>query len=334
MKLSDILKFWLVVLIVISMISCSDVLEPDVFSEISPDLIENTEEGIDGVLNSAYAQAMLPGGSSWGWHWNPSLSSGETWNSGGGIETTMTDIRLFNFTTTNGFFNNPWQAFYNAIRDANIVLASIDNENFSSEFRSMKSAEAKFIRGFSYSELMKNFGPTPIHTSPEEVEIPRSSLEEMKARIEQDLSDAASTLPIQQNEYGRATKGAALGVLAKYYLNIKEWENAANISQEIINMNRYDLVPNYSEVFSPENEENEEMIWVLTKNAQHSPQHINALTIPTDFPMPNSNNAVWAAHNYLYDSFVNSFEEGDSRKELIVTEYVNNSGEFKQFAWK
>ncbi len=49
--------------------------------------------------------------------------------------------------------------------------------------------------------------------------------------------------------------------------------------------------------------------------------------IPTDYPLPLPNQQIFAARSYFFDSFVNSFEKTDVRKNLIVTEYVNTAGQ-------
>jgi starch-binding outer membrane protein, SusD/RagB family len=246
------------------------------------------------------------------------------------LETDARSLFSHNYTSSHRFVNFLWESYFRAIRDANIVIASIEDASFNENFSEQKTAEAKFIRGLAYTELLKNYGATPIPTHPEDIVMPRASLDEMKTLIEDDLQAAASILPVNQSDFGRATRGAALAALAKYHLNSKEWQEAADFSQQVIDLNRYQLIPDYTEVFAVDNEGNDEMIWVHVKEAQNNSHFINATTIPTDFPMPNPNNTVFAAITTLFDEFVNSFEDGDSRTDLIVTEYTNTAGEHVQ----
>jgi hypothetical protein len=106
---------------------------------------------------------------------------------------------------------------YTGIRNANIVLDNIDNKNFSNEFKTEMTAEAKAIRGYSYALLYSMWGSTPIFTTTDtnNFKLPRATDEEMKNRIEQDLSEATTVLPVEQAQYGRITKGGALGILCK-----------------------------------------------------------------------------------------------------------------------
>ncbi len=54
---------------------------------------------------------------------------------------------------------------------------------------------------------------------------------------------AADLLPLKQSEYGRATKGAALGFLTKFYLNTKQWQKCADAAQKVMDLGVYDLYP-------------------------------------------------------------------------------------------
>ena len=97
------------------------------------------------------------------------------------------------------------------------------------------------------------------------------------------------------------------------------------MAKKIMDLNKYSLVPKYKDVFSLANEGNAEMLWVIPASPQAG-HNLVALTFPTDYPLPQPNQQVFAARSYFFDSFVNSFGAGDSRKNLIVTEYVNTSG--------
>jgi hypothetical protein len=57
---------------------------------------------------------------------------------------------------------------------------------------------------------------------------PRSSLEEVRAHILEDLDEAIKYLPVEHaaSEYGRATKGAAYALRGKVHLYDKEWQSA------------------------------------------------------------------------------------------------------------
>lgn len=118
-----------------------------------------------------------------------------------------------------------------------------------------------------------------------------------------------------------------MGILAKFYLNTKQWQKTAEMAKKIMDLNKYFLVPKYKDVFALANEGNTEMLWVIPASPQAG-HNIVALTFPTDYPLPQPNMQVFAARTYFFDSFVNSFGAGDTRRDLIVTEYTNTSGKY------
>lgn len=128
-------------------------------------------------------------------------------------------------------------------------------------------AEARFLRGYFYFELARNFGGVPLLTHfmmPEEViGIKRSSLEDTYKFIEDDLKAAAEILP-KRSEYapadlGRATSGAALGLLGKVYLYQEKWQEAHDVLQKLVKesgysgedsqTDEYDLLPEFGQVW-------------------------------------------------------------------------------------
>ena len=53
---------------------------------------------------------------------------------------------------------------------------------------------------------------------------------------------------------------------------------------------------------------------------------LQSLTYPPSYPRPFPNNAVWAARTYMFDSFVDSFEAGDERKNSIIQQWNTADG--------
>ena len=63
-------------------------------------------------------------------------------------------------------------------------------------------------------------------------------------------------MPIQQAQVGRVTKGAAQGLLGKVYLYNEKFDDSADILDQLIESNNYDLVPFFADLF--ENDTNYE----------------------------------------------------------------------------
>ena len=329
MEFKNLIRVYIYFSMIFVAISCDKVLEEKVYSEMSNEEALNSKSGLSSILNSGYNQIQLR---EYWYYFFSAMSSGETYNQGGSISAQLTPLFDFTWTSNLDWFQSAWTKSYGAIRDANIVLDNVDNDNFDIAFKKEITAEAKFIRGRAYSLLYDWYGPVPLYltSSTDSLDISRPTIEKIHVQIENDLIEASIDLPVDAQSYGRATKGAALGLLCKFYLNTKQWTKSADIAEQIINMNKYDLLPNYGNLFSVTNEGNIEMIWVNACTPQGNTNQINAVTFPNDFPLPNPNNAVFAARAYLFDQFVNSFNDNDSRKSLIVTEYTNTSGKHVQ----
>lgn len=321
---------YIISLIFLGLLSCEKQLDEEVFSELSPATLFNTEKGLSSLLNASYSYAHRSGiVETWAPFYMASMTSGDTWGAGGSIESLWQAYIDFTWDSNHEHFPPTWQVHFNSVRDANIVLDNLDNENFSEDFKQRTEAEVHFIRGWNYSVLYNWYGRLPIYSSASDEPLqPRASDEGTRAFIEQELTLAVSTLPVQAPAFGRASQGTALAVLCKYYLNTKQWQKAADAAQDIIELGQYSLLPNYSDVFAFENEANEELIWVLPKDAAAgttASQGLNALTFPPDFPRPFPNNSVFAARTYLFDDFVNSFDPSDSRTSQIITEWVSTA---------
>ncbi|TDB67327.1 RagB/SusD family nutrient uptake outer membrane protein [Arundinibacter roseus] len=323
MKRNSIKVLLLVLLIQAS--GCESLLDETVYSELTPGNFLNTPTGKQAVLTSAYGNIQMRGHN---YLFLSAHTSQEVWNQGGSIEALLTPLTNFTWDSNHQYFSDAWGSQYGAVRDANIVIDNTSSTD-ATAFDKQLNAEARFVRVVAYNQLYDWFGPVPLYltSTPSEFKLSRATDAEMKAFIEKELLEVAAELPLSQAQYGRATKGAALGILAKFYLNTKQWQKTADITKQIMDLKKYSLIPNYKNVFAIANEGNAEMLWVIPASAQAG-HNLVALTFPTDYPLPQPNQQVFAARSYFFDSFVNSFEPGDTRRDLIITEYTSTSGKF------
>ena len=177
---------------------------------------------------------------------------------------------------------NFWQYRYKGITQCNIAIEKIPNVTFNDEkLQKRLIAEAKFLRGFYYFDLVKNFGGVPIVLSlkmPSEVQgITRATKEETYAQIEQDFKDAIADLPKRaeqsDDEVGRATSGAAKGFLAKVYLYQGKYQEAEPLLQELTcrgsyasGTPEYKLMDDFSKVWNIDYNNGEESLFEIQTN--------------------------------------------------------------------
>jgi hypothetical protein len=316
---------------------CEDALKEEVYSQLAPENFLTTEEGIQSVLFAAYAeQAIIGNRGNFIVHaeeWSTDIE----WETGGGANRTATLFINFTWDPSTDIIFNMWQPQYRAIRNANLVLENLENTSISEEAKSLYAAEAKFIRALSYTRLFNWFGPIPLRTSSEQaLELSRAGSEEIQSFVESELLAAIPVLPEpgQEAAYGRATSGAARAVLAKFYLNIKQWQKAADMAQEVIDMETYSLYPEYEDLFKVQNEENSEFIFVNTAIPDGpGNQHMNG-AFPVGFAKDPRTGLTfqntwrnWARQDRLWDGFYHSFSPDDQRANLIMKTYINNAGD-------
>lgn len=171
------------------------------------------------------------------------------------------------FTSTTWGNAQFFSAAYDAIRRANRVIAQVPNiESMDQSTRDRMVAEAKVIRSTAYLQLAMTYGDVPLIGEPlpvQESEVPKSSKDEVFEFIFTDLSEAAPDLPVSipESEWGRVPRGAALGMLARARLYHGDYDEAATAAQQVIDQNEYSLYPDYGELFTVQNEINEEVIF-------------------------------------------------------------------------
>ncbi|GEO04356.1 hypothetical protein AAE02nite_20200 [Adhaeribacter aerolatus] len=139
-----------------------------------------------------------------------------------------------------------WNSFYQAIRNANLVISNAPNgKNINEADIAKYVAEAKFLRALSYFDLVRNWGGVPIRTESNytEIGVKRSTVPEVYELILADLAEAEKNLPDEPKHVGRPTKLAAKTMLAEVYLTLKRYPEARDKANEVIKANKYSLVP-------------------------------------------------------------------------------------------
>lgn len=253
--------------------SCEDFLTEEVRGQQNLDTYFQSAEEAEAFITGCY-QAITFGG--W-WNINTvwllsEMCSDDGWM--GNTSQSQSDyISLAHYQGTgqsNGAISNFWQYRYKGILRCNIAVERISQADFSDEeMKNRLVAEARFLRGYFYFELVKNFGGVPLITGfllPEEIQgITRASAEDVYKFIEDDLKAAAGVLP-QRSQYaatdmGRATRGAALGLLGKVYLYQSKWQEAHDVLKTVIDEGEYKLLDNFGDVWDVDHNNSEESLF-------------------------------------------------------------------------
>jgi starch-binding outer membrane protein, SusD/RagB family len=242
---------------------------------------------------------------------------------------TLDDPNLHQFTTydiqaSNNYLAGIWQSSYLGISRSNVVLEKVPAITMDSATRQQIVGEARFLRGLFYFNLVRLFGEVPIITVPvsasltdEEIYLFKSPVSAVYARIIEDLTMAAERLPLKYsnaNDKGRATRGAAWGLLSKVYLTTNDWANASLYASKVIDSKQYSLNADYISNFKEINKNGKESVFEVQfykkANSENSQMVISGL--------PSIQGLFSAGTETMLPTtdLLNSFETGDHRKEV------------------
>ncbi len=191
-----------------------------------------------------------------------------------------TDAANFSIEPTFGRLQETWGEYWKTILRANTILnevPQIEDASFSDEQRGQILGEAHYLRAFQYFYLVTMFRNVPLITQPaasiDEIKNAPAEPEVVWQQIIDDLKMAQTLLPENWDDanVGRATWGAATGLLGKTYLyrsgieNVDEYALAAVEFQKIIDRegDLYSLMPNHSANFGREQENNAESLFEI-----------------------------------------------------------------------
>ncbi|MDR3141257.1 MAG: RagB/SusD family nutrient uptake outer membrane protein [Tannerellaceae bacterium] len=333
-----ITAYLLLIMISVLGLSCEDILEEPVKSEFTESTLLAKKSGLESVLADAYGKII----SSRNMVKRGEMTSDILWQRGGGEEGTATPLINFNWDPSNTLEAFDWMTLWQAIRDANIVLANApDATGFNTDTeRSQLIAEARFMRVWAYYVLWDQYGSMPVRQSVDDPDVlPRVSEDEFRSFIETEFKAILEDIYPEGGEpaYGRVNRGGVRGLLCLWYLNTHQWQKCVDAANEIIASGKYKLCDDYNAMFAIENERNTEFILIFSHLANSGACNYTLATAwPTDIQMGLDGyidgviNTQWSsfASNYrMYRSYYDSFNEKDQRKGRILTKYVNKSGQ-------
>ena len=163
--------------------------------------------------------------------------------------------------------NTYWDNHYTFIGLCNTAIQFADSLELNDLASRQNVAEARFFRAFAYFDLVRSYGEVPkidfrVYNA-SQANIPKSSVTEIYALIDEDLQFAAANLPLNWGtKYpGRLTTGAAKTLHAKSMLYRQQWAPALGLLQQVMSSGEYALMSDYNKVFTEDGENKEESIF-------------------------------------------------------------------------
>jgi len=186
------------------------------------------------------------------------------------------------------------RSYWKPIYLVNEFMENIDRTEFENpDLRNRMIAEMRVIRAKSYFRLISLFGGVPLINSTfdldDDFRMERNSYEEVMQFVLEELELAIPDLELQSemstSDYGRISKGAAMGLKSRallYYASplnnpsndLSRWEAAQQAARDVIDLGEYELFDDYRTSFLEENIYNSEMIWQRPFNQLNSAETV------------------------------------------------------------
>lgn len=289
-------KILLTLALASTLCACSDsFLENKPQGSLSEETMNSTD-GIELLVNSAYAALAGPESQDWSvWtvpttNWSfGEVRADNAYKGGGGVGDINEIHRMetFDVQPNNGNLDSKWFHLYCSVQRCNSALRLL-NETTDDQVanRNSRIGEMKVLRAHYFFELVRLFG-SKVPYFDENVGIndytqlpnDRYSRDELLGFIAQELTDAANMLPENQSEVGRINRMVAYAYAGKVklYQAYKQDESTHKVTNvdatllgqavdcfdKVINSGRYDLLPDFQGLDLLKNENGPESVFAV-----------------------------------------------------------------------
>jgi len=238
-------------------------------------------------------------------------------------------------------FVNYWTASYRNLYAVNLALEGLmESKDLTPVVKQHLTGEARFMRAFYYFYLVNLYGDVPLVLTTDytiNALIRKTSKELIYEQIIIDLKEAQKLLseqyvqadgftayPAGAEERVRPTKWAATALLARTYLYLKDWSNAALQATSVLdNTVQFKLVP-IQEVFL---KNNKEAIWQL------QPIDRGYNSRDGEFFVIRTTGLSFDQSTYLNNDLLTDFENTDRRKSSWIGS-ANSNGIIYYYPYK
>jgi hypothetical protein len=233
-------------------------------------------------------------------------------------------------TTT---LNDIWSGYYQAIARANKAIQVLESAAIDDATKSRLQGESRFLRAYLYFNLVRFFGGVPLVDkvlTPQEATSDQYQTKASKDAIYQfitaDLEFALANLPVKGasgSQAGRATKGAAAGMLAKVSLYRQNWQRAYSLTDSIITgqVGTYGLLDDYANVWRETGENSIESLFEVQAGINASCDAAIDVYSVCQGPRAGGERG-WADLGWGFggpsQSLLDAYEAGDKRKDATI----------------
>lgn len=313
-------------------VGCSeDFLDKQPLDTINTENYPKTAEELITVVNGAYQPLQWPKLYNLRM-WSSDIMAGNSIVGAGGGTDGIETQDMSNFVTQpdNAGVLDLWRGPWPGILMSNIVLETAPSLNIDETIKARSMGEAHFLRAHYYFILVRYFGDVPLVTVPlssdDDLLPARDSAEVIYALIVDDLNKAIELLPRKssyaQQDIGRASKGAAAGLLAKVHLTLGNYDKVVELATVVEGLG-YELNTNYFDNFNIETENSKESLFEVqyaSNGGYGFWDNENQASWASPFMGPRGANFVGGGYgwNQPTQEFMEQYEPGDLRKDVTV----------------
>ncbi len=343
-------SFLLLIIVVLAFSGCRPTLDESIYSQVAVDEFYKTEDQAQLALNGVYNQL-----------WNDpyrdgqwitlgdvtagTLTGGGSANGSGDRSGITNEWNTYTWTSDAIELITGWNIFYTAINWDNTLIDKLELSSIPSASKARIDGQAKFLRAFFYFNLVRMFGGVPLYvhgtTDLSEASKPRNTADEVYTQIISDLQQAQTELsPFSSSDQavGRATSGAATALLAKVYLQQRNWQKAAEEAKKVMDMNVYGLLNDYENILNPDFQYGKEQIFFVQHggNANSNSQQFQTRMIylfgPPAMTLPDGTNiqfhtlkdlVIFQARKEFFNSTPDTYRKWWTMRDKMPYYYKN-----------
>jgi len=335
-----ILRSAALLLVITAIQSCDDPIDLQPISDIGAETFYQNTEQVNLAMIGAYSS--LQGKQEFEWivtelrSDNTQLSFDNSQNA----NVPYRQLDRFVSNPLNEFTASYWRASYKTIGLSNNVLenlGAVDDADLALQFE----GEARYLRAMSMFNLVRLYGGIFIVTETIDASqarnLERKSIEEAYTVIIDDLEFAYNNLPpnYPTSSIGRATKWAAGIELGKALLTQgtpASVTRAETVLREVVTLSGGRLLPSYEDVFSPNNEYNDEIFFAV--RYQSGLVGLGSPFANLFAPRASENAVVFGGgeeFNVPVEGMVTLYASNDPRARVnFQTSWIDNSGNINE----
>ncbi|WP_047244879.1 RagB/SusD family nutrient uptake outer membrane protein [Maribacter thermophilus] len=315
----QIKKALMLLTVILSMVSCSDdFTELRSENSLCVDCLPPGASPYEGIQNGMYTKGWFD------YNFKGMITQGDTY--AGNVWANDNEFRQFaeaSVLNDNAVLNSNWTALFSVVNQANSLIQDLirDKDNIPEDAYIQGIGVSKFMRATAYFYLVRIWGPVPIFDENSDGINAKRNLEaDVYKFIEMDLEDAVEKLTTEPKT-GRVGKYSAMGMLAKVKLNLKKYDEAADLCRGVIESGKFDLLEDYGNLFNNPNYNNSieslfSLQWTVNCNEWGTQNTEQAFIVPSGSGITGGGDG-WGTYMPTTD-LPGLYEDGDKRRKPSI----------------